>query len=191
MFFLYQYELHNLDVERMTILADPRHEFRWLNLKNEELHLEELEEKQDEVVDDKQDEVVEDNQDQVAKVTSFNPEFPFPCNECDAKYKKEGFLKNHKMKKHNVKAGGVCEECSQVFPTVAGLDNHMKKHRICSICKTEFASGDELENHRRVHFSCQLCNYDSKNAYNLKRHMEGFHNQKPTQKKSSLASSTV
>ena len=140
MFFLYQYELHNLDVERMTILADPRHEFRWLNLKNEELHLEDLEDKE-EVVGESN--LVQDQE----KLSSFNPDFPFPCDQCDAKYKKEGFLKSHKVKKHEVNAaGGVCQECSQVFPTEAGLEKHSKKHRICSTCKAEFASLEELEN---------------------------------------------
>ena len=43
--------MHNLDVERMTVLADPRQEFRWLNLKTEEPNLNDIEDKADEVVE--------------------------------------------------------------------------------------------------------------------------------------------
>ena len=42
LFFLYQYELHNLDVEQMTILADPRQEYRWLNLKVKPVNFEDF-----------------------------------------------------------------------------------------------------------------------------------------------------
>ena len=42
LFFLYQYELHNLDVEHMTILADPRQEYRWLNLKVKPVNFEDF-----------------------------------------------------------------------------------------------------------------------------------------------------
>lgn len=178
MFFLYQYELHNLDVERNTILADPRHEYRWLNVKTDDPNLEDVEET----------EVKKVVEEPSAAPLSQNPDYPFPCDQCDAKYKKEGFLKNHVVKKHNAEAaGGVCDECGQVFPTVAGFEKHKSKHLLCKICKAEFSSGEELEIHRRIHFSCPLCDYDSKTAYNLKRHMEGFHDKKTEQKKSSLA----
>ena len=33
LFFLYQYEIHNLEIENRTILADPREEVRWDNIK--------------------------------------------------------------------------------------------------------------------------------------------------------------
>ena len=169
-FFLYQYEMHNLDVERMTVLADPRQEFRWLKLKTEEPNLNDIEDKADEVVE------VNVVQELATNFSNLKLEFPFPCDECDAKYKKEGFLKSHKLKKHNSEVGGkVCEECDQVFPTAAGLEKHRKKHRICTICKVEFTTQKELEIHRKIHFSCELCNYDYKTAYNFNRHIEGFH----------------
>ena len=33
LFFLYQYEIHNLEIENRTILAAPREEVRWANIK--------------------------------------------------------------------------------------------------------------------------------------------------------------
>ena len=40
LFFLYLYEIHNLECEGMTILADPREEFRWQSLQDEENEVE-------------------------------------------------------------------------------------------------------------------------------------------------------
>ena len=33
LFFLYQYEIHNLEIEQKTILADPREKVRWDDIK--------------------------------------------------------------------------------------------------------------------------------------------------------------
>ena len=40
LFFLYLYEIHNLECEGMTILADPREEFKWQSLQDEENEVE-------------------------------------------------------------------------------------------------------------------------------------------------------
>ena len=165
LFFLYQYELHNLDIEGMTVMADPRAEFRWLKVNLEEVDLATL---HDEPLEEPVKSLVEE-------MEALNLERPFKCNECIASFKKAGFLKRHKDTKHESGAGGSCDECNAVFPTAAGLEKHKSKHRICNVCKKEFASKVELDDHKSVHFTCQMCDYDFKTSFNLKRHMESFH----------------
>ena len=168
LFFLYQYELHNLDVEHMTILADPRQEYRWLNLKVKPVNFEDYRNDREKTEDDMVN--VEES-----LATLQIEEFPYKCDQCSSKYKKEGFLKRHKTSKHKTETGGMCGECEAIFPTAAELEKHTKRHNVCSICKAEFSSKSEADRHRSNHFRCQLCNYDYKTAFNLKRHMEGFH----------------
>ena len=154
-----------MDVEGMTVMADPRAEFRWLGLNLEDIDLGAL-----------QDELLEEPVKSLAvEMEALNLDRPFKCNECVASFKKAGFLKRHKDTKHETSAGGSCDECNAVFPTAAGLGNHKSKHRICNVCKKEFGSKMEMEEHKSVHFTCVVCDYDFKTSFNLNRHMDKFH----------------
>ena len=90
LFFLYQYELHNLDIEKMTILADPREEYRWNYIGQEDARVVE-------VVSENIDETKEASADSELErqFNNMTLELPYKCGECGLSYKKEGFLKRH------------------------------------------------------------------------------------------------
>ena len=92
-FFLYQYDIHNLDIEKKTILADPRAAVRWENisiadplLEREEVALEPTEKATERQM------AVEVT---AKAVKTLKLSAKFTCPECKAEYQKEGSFKKH------------------------------------------------------------------------------------------------
>ena len=170
LFFLYQYELHNLDIEKMTILADPREEYRWDLIKQENGST--VQGESVEMVPEKENSPEPELEKQFNKL---NIECPFKCKECGASYKKEGFLQRHMEQKHITVKETVCKECDAVFDCYSKLTRHMKTHLTCKICKEVFPTKTEMVTHKAAHSTCIHCKFDFVTMSKLTRHMETFH----------------
>ena len=168
LFFLYQYELHNLDIEKMTILADPREEYRWDLISQEKAPTATAESV--EVVCETVPESEMEKQ-----FDKLSLESPFKCEECGASYKKEGFLQRHMEQKHIVIKETVCKECDAVFDCYSKLTRHMKTHLMCKTCKKVFPTKTEMITHKATHTTCDQCKFDFVTMSKLKRHIETFH----------------
>ena len=79
----------------MTILADQREEYRWDLISQEKASTVTAESVK--VVCEKVPEYEVEKQ-----FNKLNLESPFKCEECEASYKKEGFLQRHMEQKHIV-----------------------------------------------------------------------------------------
>ena len=166
LFFLYQYDVHNLDIENRTILADPREGVRWDNIKIVQVTLSTTSE-QDSTGPDI--ELVTD----VVKMLTLSKQFK--CPECKAVFKIEGKLKQHTSTVHNQSksTGNACEHCDNLLSSAQALKRHIKTHLKCKVCKKEFDSIAETNSHMKSHTTCNICNYDFKT--NIKRHMKDIH----------------
>lgn len=177
LFFLYLYEIHNLECEGMTILADPREEFRWQSLQDEE---NEVEDTSDHVTEKLSANVTETEkspmplEDILKTSLRLEENHIFKCGECSNEYKKEGFLKRHIEMKHN-STGSTCEECGKVFSTGTAFEKHKKTHLKCVVCKAESKTIEEARIHKASHTTCSQCGFDFKTKFNLERHIEKFH----------------
>ena len=79
----------------------------------------------------------------------------------------------------------ICNECSKLFSTPAGLAKHKKivherECHSCNQCFEKFALKDYLNNHyNAVHlgkkFPCNHCTYSSGYKTNLQKHMNSIH----------------
>jgi hypothetical protein len=128
MFWLYNIDMHNLDVEGMASSEpDPRSEYRWEKLKIIEADLTQLE-----TIDTELELIVNGVE---AVTISSKIEAPrFKCPDCGAGYETQGFLDRHSKKKHE---GTLfwCEECKKILSTRRTLNDHIKKmHRTCKWC---------------------------------------------------------
>ena len=171
LFFLYQYEIHNLEIENRTILADPREEVRWDNIKIVKVTLSTTSE-QDKAVEKSTGPDIELVTDVVKKLTLSKQ---FKCPECKAVFKFEGKLKQHTSIVHNPgkNTGNACEHCENLLSSAQALKRHIKTHLKCKVCKKEFDSIAETNSHMKSHTTCNICNYDFKT--NFKRHMKDIH----------------
>ena len=111
LFFLYQFDLHNLAIEGLeSKMADPREEFRWENIQIVDPDLNFHED-----VDELSSEI---------QNLQLNP--TFTCEKCGAGYTKEGYLKRHIESKHGIQkpepSGPVCDDCGKVFANSRTLE---------------------------------------------------------------------
>jgi hypothetical protein len=170
LFWLYNLDLHNLDVEGFAGCApDPRSDYRWDNFKIKEVDLTNL---------NKMD-CVEDIEDAMDKV-QLREEPEFSCSICGAGYAAKVYLEKHTSEKHmkeqnNVKPH-VCKECDKILTSKRNLEKHILGiHRTCNICKEVFGSMEELVVHKRMQTTCILCGGFFTNKYGLERHMKTQH----------------
>ena len=177
LFFLYQYEIHNLEIEQKTILADPREQVRWDNIKITQVV---VESKRQPLLDEQHIKAVEkgigadiDFVTNVVKKLTLSKKFQ--CPECNAEFVKEGKLKQHTSAVHhqNKNPGNACHYCENLLSSAQALQRHIKTHLKCKSCKKEFDSIAETNNHMKIHSTCHICNYDFKS--NLNRHMKDIH----------------
>ena len=174
LFFLYQYEIHNLEIENQTILADPREDVRWDNINIIPVVLE-----SETLSAPSKHQPVEKSAQGIEVVTNAVKKLAlskeFKCPECKASFVKEGNLKIHSNTVHNKSKGNgnTCDHCEKLLSSVQALDRHLKTHMKCKVCKKEFDSIAGTNLHMKSHTTCNICNYDFKS--NFKRHMRNIH----------------
>ena len=185
LFFLYQYEIHNLEIEKRTILADPREDVRWDNIKISQVVIETPSLLDEQNVEKGTGGDLEFITTVVKKLTMSEK---FVCPECKAEFVKEGNLKQHTSVVHNQSknTGNACGHCQNLLSSAQALKRHIKSHMKCKVCKKEFDSIAETNTHMKSHTTCNICNYDFKS--NIKRHMRDIHGvSSKTSTKSKLA----
>ena len=164
LFFLYQFDIHNLAIEGLdSKMADPREEFRWENI----------------VIVDPDLNFVEQVDDLASDIESLQLDPSFKCGKCGAGYSKEGFLKRHIESKHGIKEpesiGPVCIECEKVFANSRTLEKHLKTHLKCNTCKEEFNTMEEAKCHKKEHTFCKVCQKDFYFVSKLTKHISSLH----------------
>lgn len=161
LFFLYQFDIHNLSIEGLeSKMADPREEFRWNNIRIVEPDLREPQ--------------MESLVDGMGKL-EVSPEFS--CSICGNGYTQEGYLKKHLETKHMKMPdpGPECPECGKLFANSKTLEKHVKTHLKCNTCKKEFQDANEAKDHKREHTYCKICQKDFLFPSKLTKHVNSIH----------------
>ena len=169
MFWLYNLDLHNLDIEgKASFIPDPRSSIRWNDIAivkdtlddKEKMSFNEIEELSEEI--------------DSLSITGHKPKFK--CQICNSGYNMEGYLKRHIEEKHNeAKQIFDCPECEKKLTSKRNLENHIVNfHRTCKQCKPSksFSTKEELISHKSIHTYCKECDTDMKTKYKLERHMK-------------------
>ena len=165
LFFLYQFDIHNLAIEGLeSKMADPREEFRWNNIELKEPELIEEEEL-------------------VSAIQSLKLDPIFSCEHCGAGYTQEGYLNRHLETKHThtkisktlENSGPVCSECGKVFANPRTLEKHTKTHLKCNTCKQEFTSMEDAKSHKKEHTFCKICQKEFHFVSKLTKHITSVH----------------
>ena len=82
------------------------------------------------------------------------------CNICGKKFSKPDYIQNHISIVHHKKTDHVCEFCNKGFSTVQTLKFHISLI------------------HKEKDIKCHLCDKTFRLGFQLKEHIEGFHEQK-------------
>ena len=162
LFFLFIFDLHNLNIEgKLRSIANPSSEHRDSLIKAMlgQVFVEESSKCNEDVIANEIDEVeillkslVVDPPKEVEETMK-----EFTCKVCNAAYKKEGNLKNHMRKKHVVH-----EE-----------DFSASKH--CKVCGLQVQDEKSLKNHMSIHYRCEKCESIFEELKYLNRHMKSAH----------------
>lgn len=170
LFFLYFFDLHNLNIERkLRSVANPNSEYRYdliqdLNKDGETTTLEEIPNVQEL---NKEYETVDQVGDMFGKLTvaeeTNSPKISeLVCNLCGSKYKKVGNLNLHMKKKHQeVSIDPKCNVCGKTFDTEDELLKHKPQHYRCNECCIPFEDARSLNRHNKTYHSeveCGICN---------------------------------
>ena len=162
LFWLYNLDLHNLDREDLVAASDPRTQFRWLKITIREVDLDEITKKNIEVIEK-------------VESISLEEQHLHVCDECGGGFSSEGYLENHKEKKHgDIVKPFMCIECNKILKSKRNLEDHMQKlHRSCKQWNTKFENRADLELQRREHMTCTICEANMKTKFKLERHTQG------------------
>lgn len=89
------------------------------------------------------------------------------CAECDKKFSKPCYLKQHNNAHHSGPRAHKCSKCGKRFPTLKSLNKHMLNHTdkpfACEYCENTYRHKHDLERHASVHFVdgnkfvCDVC----------------------------------
>ena len=177
LFFLYFFDLHNLNIERrLRSIANPMSEYRYdfiKDLKKEDDMpsavevdvVEEIIDVVEEVVD-----VVElfgnmtvkekaGNTEEISTVkeTEVLKSSTFLCKLCGSEYKKIGNLNLHMKNKHQ-------EDCSETDIN-------------CKVCGIMFTQEKDLKKHMQSHFKCEKCSIPFEDLRAHNRHKKTYHSE--------------
>ena len=194
-FFLYIFDLHNLQIEgKLRSVANPLSEHRYellKSVKNNDV---------DEISDLMANVDVAENDDKLTDPTA-DKIGEFSCHICASKYKRAAFLKAHLKNKHKEEVTlsvSVCKECGETFESEIALQTHMAKHYTCKmcgipflevkylnrhiksqhspvackVCGTSCPDKDALDEHMKKHLICLVCGKTFDKMYKLNRHMK-------------------
>lgn len=192
-FFLYIFDLHNLNIEqKLRSIANPKSEYRYeliSKLKNNQVdEVASLMEKvtvteEGSIVreEESEKEGLEPNIDPAHMNTGSSEQFS--CNLCNANYKRAGNLKLHIENKHKDKsAPGLqntipkthrCPQCEIPFSEPKYLNRHIKAQHspvTCNICEKTFRGKEEHDAHMEEHMSCETCGKTFDKMFKLNRH---------------------
>ena len=175
LFWLYNLDLHNLDIEDLTAASDPRTEYRWLKVRIKEVDLTEISKMK---VEDRETNDLENLTEKI-KSLEIDEQTLHVCEDCGSGFTSKGFLDKHKEKKHGeILKPFMCSECNKILKSKRNLEDHVNKlHRSCKSCSKKFENSKDLEEHRRTHTTCSICDVDMKTKYKLDRHMKSHNGQ--------------
>ena len=119
---LYNLDLHNLDIEDLTCASDPRTEYRWQKIDIKEVDLSDI----------KKMTIMEEP----SKLTDMMKnidigEEKHTCSDCGGAFKSEGYLKIHREKKHgDIVKPFMCSECNKILQSQRNLDEQFPSLRV-------------------------------------------------------------
>ena len=166
LFFLYTFDLHNLNIEgKLRSVANPKSEYRYEMLKNasNKTEIEDVEDvaglMKSLAVND--NDLVEVNtQTEAIGVQVYDTKVPqYSCKLCEVKYKREGYLKLHMKNKH---------------PT-ATWEKETHEVNKCKVCGSSFVDKSEFQKHMSMHFKCNICDVPFDDLKYLNRHIKNNH----------------
>lgn len=110
----------------------------------------------------------------------------FPCDICNAVYRSERLLKEHKNRVHNKKERHLCHLCPSSFKHPQYLQDHIRsvhvhnKHFECDICQKVLTSSKILLKHKKIHsgikpHQCPHCDKCFSEGPNMRRHIRLIH----------------
>ncbi|KAK6997580.1 zinc finger protein ZFAT [Biomphalaria glabrata] len=123
-------------------------------------------------------------------------EYPFCCQLCSAKYKKQDSLKIHFQSQHENKHRFVCDLCNYAGNRAADFREHMLTHSAqkpfqCSRCSYSCIRGTQLRKHMTLHdkaestesrvkgnkkmYHCAFCDFTCMRTLRLKAHLAKVH----------------
>ena len=194
LFFLYIFDLHNLDIEKkLRSVANPRSEYRYEVIKDAKRRKNDL---TDVLINELErlvvkDNYVEDNH-SIEKAAEDNPivdlvmdpvaepqkKSEFSCEHCSAQpYKRAGMLALHMKTKHPdiVNEPHKCKVCGKLFENDENLKEHMLDHCRCTLCDIPFDDVKYLNRHIKVNHSpiaCKICDKECSDKEALDVHLK-------------------
>jgi hypothetical protein len=177
LFWLYNLDLHNLDIEDLASCApDPRTDYRWSKINIKEMDLTVIQDmlKNNAIENIEIDENYVDVMTEKLQSFHINNHESFVCPDCGAGYESRGYLDQHRHKKHGEGAKLFqCTDCKKVLSSKQRLEDHIRNiQRLCNVCNSEFENSSLLETHKKEHTTCPICNTDMKTKYKLERHIK-------------------
>ena len=162
LFFLFIFDLHNLNIEgKLRSIANPCSEHRDNIIKA--LSSKVIDEENSKCKDDEIANEIDEVEILLESLTFDCPKEAgstkneFVCQVCNASYKKEGNLKNHLKKKHPV--------CEQDFSA----------SKVCTVCGIQVPDEKSLKTHMSIHYKCEKCGSVFEELKYLNRHMKSAH----------------
>ena len=171
LFWLYNLDLHNLDIEDLVSASDPRSDYRWQKVVIMEADLSSIRKI---YVDNPKSDVVMEKLGLHLSNVSLKESDSHQCNVCGGGFISKGYLDQHLAKKHDTALKPhKCDECDKILQSKRNLTEHIKKvHRSCKTCALTFSSKADTDVHKKLHTTCKVCNVDMKTNYKLERHMK-------------------
>ena len=131
-------------------------------------------------------------------------ELPFPCKECDKRFRAQTSLQRHILEHHTdpqvrkqVKLQmrkHMCEDCGSTFHSKHDLTQHKRSHTgekpfECSICYKRFSAASSLKTHENLHLGiipekkkvCTTCGAKFQSANDLRKHERVHTGERPYQ----------